>query len=140
MKRRCRRSLPWSGLISFRRPIWKFYSIRPQYVTQVEDGSVEDQISSQIQNSLEAASDDRYQQALSSTKVNAELNGAKIRLPGFIVPLEFDEQQTVSQFFLGPLLWRLSAYASAAAKSDYFGELPGWHPTAGVVHAFLDTR
>ncbi|MDG1387580.1 MAG: DUF3299 domain-containing protein [Halioglobus sp.] len=74
----------------------------PQYVTQVEDGSVEDQISSQIQNSLEAASDDRYQQALSSTKVNAELNGAKIRLPGFIVPLEFDEQQTVTQFFLVP--------------------------------------
>lgn len=74
----------------------------PQYVTQVEDGSVEDQISSQIQNSLEAASDDRYQQALSSTKVNAELNGAKIRLPGFIVPLEFDEEQTVTQFFLVP--------------------------------------
>ena len=74
----------------------------PQYVTQVEDGSVEDQISSQIQNSLEAASDDRYQQALSSTKVNAELNGAKIRLPGFIVPLELDEPQTVTQFFLVP--------------------------------------
>ena len=74
----------------------------PEYVTDVEDGSVEDQISSQIQNSLAAASDDRYQQALKSTRVNEELNGARVRVPGFIVPLEFDREQTITQFFLVP--------------------------------------
>ena len=74
----------------------------PEYITQIEDGSVEDQISSQIKNSIAAAQDDAYQQALVSTEVNTEMNGANIRIPGFIVPLEFDEQQTVTQFFLVP--------------------------------------
>ncbi|AQA18597.1 hypothetical protein BST95_10480 [Halioglobus japonicus] len=74
----------------------------PEYITNVEDGSMEDQISSQIQNTLAAADNDRYQQALVSTQVNAEMDGAMVRVPGFIVPLEFNEQQVVTQFFLVP--------------------------------------
>ncbi len=74
----------------------------PSYVTDVEDGSFEDQISSQIQNTLAAAGDDRYQQALSSTRIISELEGQAIRIPGFIVPLEFDDEQTITQFFLVP--------------------------------------
>ncbi|MEM1110270.1 MAG: DUF3299 domain-containing protein [Pseudomonadota bacterium] len=74
----------------------------PDYLADIEDGSVEDQISSQIKSTIAAASDDAYQQALVSTEVNAEMNGAMVRIPGFIVPLEFDEQQTVTQFFLVP--------------------------------------
>lgn len=74
----------------------------PSYVTDVEDGSFEDQISSQIQNSLAAAEDDRYQQALASTRIIPELAGQAIRIPGFIVPLEFDDAQTITQFFLVP--------------------------------------
>jgi uncharacterized protein len=34
--------------------------------------------------------------------VVADLNGAQIRLPGFIVPLEGDEVGTVTEFFLVP--------------------------------------
>lgn len=74
----------------------------PKSVTEVEDGSFEDQISSQIQNTIAAASDDRYQQALVSTKVVAELDGETIRIPGFVVPLEFNDDQTITQFFLVP--------------------------------------
>jgi hypothetical protein len=74
----------------------------PSYLSEIEDGSAEDQISSQIKSSIAAASDDAYQQALVSTEVNTDMNGAKVRIPGFIVPLEFDEQQTVTQFFLVP--------------------------------------
>ncbi|MFT6791037.1 MAG: hypothetical protein ACJA04_000237 [Cellvibrionaceae bacterium] len=74
----------------------------PSYVTDVEDGSFEDQISSQIQNSIAAASDDRYQQALASTRIIPEMDGQAIRVPGFIVPLEFDDEQTITQFFLVP--------------------------------------
>lgn len=74
----------------------------PSYVTDVEDGSIEDQISSQIKNTIAAASDDRYQQALSSTRIVPEMNGRPIRIPGFIVPLEFDDEQTLTQFFLVP--------------------------------------
>lgn len=74
----------------------------PSYVTGVEDGSSEDQISSQIQNTLATASDDRYQQALASTRIIPEMEGQAIRIPGFIVPLEFDDEQTITQFFLVP--------------------------------------
>ena len=74
----------------------------PKSITEIEDGSIEDQISSQIQNSIAAASDDRYQQALVSTAVVTELNGKAIRIPGFIVPLEFNDDQTITQFFLVP--------------------------------------
>ncbi|MBV1885165.1 MAG: DUF3299 domain-containing protein [Gammaproteobacteria bacterium] len=74
----------------------------PSYVTDIKDGSAEDQISSQIQNTNAAASDDRYQQALVSTRVVSEISGQAIRIPGFIVPLEFDDEQTITQFFLVP--------------------------------------
>ncbi len=74
----------------------------PAYITEVEDGSDEDQISSQIQNAITAASDDRYQQALVSTRVVSKMDGQAIRIPGFIVPLEFDDEQIITQFFLVP--------------------------------------
>ncbi|MBV1913779.1 MAG: DUF3299 domain-containing protein [Pseudomonadales bacterium] len=74
----------------------------PQSVTDIEDGSFEDQISNQMQNSLAAANDDRYQQALVSTRVVAEMDGKAIRLPGFVVPLEHNDDQAITQFFLVP--------------------------------------
>lgn len=74
----------------------------PSYVTDAEDGSFEDQISNQIQNTIAADSDDRYRQALASTRIIAEMDGQAIRIPGFIVPLEFDDEQTITQFFLVP--------------------------------------
>ena len=45
---------------------------------------------------------DRYQQALVSTNIKPEMNGRKVRIPGFIVPLEFDDQQVITEFFLVP--------------------------------------
>jgi hypothetical protein len=74
----------------------------PSYVTDIKNGSLEDQITSQIQNSVALASDDRYQQALASTRVIPEMDGKAIRIPGFIVPLEFDDEQIITQFFLVP--------------------------------------
>lgn len=43
-----------------------------------------------------------WQQILQSARVRTELNNKKIRIPGFIVPLEFDSQQNVTSFFLVP--------------------------------------
>ena len=74
----------------------------PEYIAEIEDGSAEDQISSQIKSSVDQSEEDAYQQALVSTDVNENLDGAMIRIPGFVVPLEFDEEQTISQFFLVP--------------------------------------
>lgn len=74
----------------------------PEYIAEIEDGSAEDQISSQMKSAVNQSEEDAYQQALVSTDVNENLDGALIRIPGFVVPLEFDEEQTISQFFLVP--------------------------------------
>jgi len=74
----------------------------PKSVTEIEDGSLEDQINSKIQNANSDAIDDRYQQALMSTSVVAEMDGESVRIPGFIVPLEFLDDQTTTEFFLVP--------------------------------------
>lgn len=49
-----------------------------------------------------AEEDDPYRRAFAPTDVNPAMDGQKIRIPGFVVPLEFDEEQTISQFFLVP--------------------------------------
>ena len=74
----------------------------PAYLSEIEDGSPEDQISSQMASAIEIAADDRYQQALVSTKVVEEMNGQPVRIPGFVVPLEFDEDRAITEFFLVP--------------------------------------
>lgn len=74
----------------------------PDYLDEIEDGSEEDMLSNQFMLAMAQASDDRYMQALSSTRIKPEFDNQSIRLPGFIVPLEFGEKQTVTRFFLVP--------------------------------------
>ena len=76
----------------------------PDYLNDIQDGSLEDQISNKLQNEnkIASANDDRYQKALMSTRIIPDMDGQDIKIPGFIVPLEFDEEQIVTQFFLVP--------------------------------------
>ena len=74
----------------------------PEYISEIDDGSLEDQISNDLQQALTLASDDAYQQALISTNVVPDMDGQQIRLPGFIVPLGFDGEQRSKTFFLVP--------------------------------------
>lgn len=96
----------------------------PEYLDDIEDGSVADQVASNLKsnsakipaNSAEPEqtgsnqgdikrqiAQDRYTQALNSTKVRPEFDKRKIRIPGFIVPLQFSEEnQVVTTFFLVP--------------------------------------
>lgn len=74
----------------------------PEYIANIEEGSVDDQISQQVENSIAAAGDDDYQKALVSTRIKPEMNGKAIRIPGFVVPVEFDDNQVISKFFLVP--------------------------------------
>ena len=74
----------------------------PEYLDDIEDGSDDDLISNQLMLATDQASDDRYMQALTSTRVMSEFDNLNIRLPGFIVPLEFDAQLNVTRFFLVP--------------------------------------
>ena len=74
----------------------------PEYLDEIEDGSEEDMLSSQFMLAMAQASDDRYMQALTSTRIKPEFDNQNIRIPGFIVPLEFGEQLVVKRFFLVP--------------------------------------
>lgn len=74
----------------------------PDYMDDIQDGSFEDQIDSQLRNTTALATEDRYQQALVSTNIRREMDGKAIRIPGFIVPLEFNSEQTITEFFLVP--------------------------------------
>lgn len=73
----------------------------PEYLNDIADGSLEDQINSQLQDAM-SANDSRYQQALSSAQIVAEFNNKKVKIPAFIVPLEYDDEQRVTEFFLVP--------------------------------------
>ena len=73
----------------------------PEYLSEIADGSLEDQINSQLQGAM-TADDSRYQQALSSTQIVPEFDNRKVRIPAFIVPLEYDDDQRVTEFFLVP--------------------------------------
>lgn len=96
----------------------------PEYLDTIEDGSEADQVGSNLKANpakVEAGGhgaeqsgsnqqeikrqieQDRYTQALNSTKVRPEFDKRKIRIPGFIVPLQFtEENQVVTTFFLVP--------------------------------------
>lgn len=74
----------------------------PASLSLIQDGSEEDQLSAEFPDISAPPSDDPYQQALVSTRIKPELDGKLIRLPGFIVPLEFDDNLVITQFFLVP--------------------------------------
>lgn len=74
----------------------------PDYLDDIEDGSEQDRLNSQFKPAIPQAEDDRYQQALKSTRIMPEFDNQKIRLPGYIVPLEFGKNQLVTRFFLVP--------------------------------------
>lgn len=74
----------------------------PEDLTNIPDGSEMDLISSQISNAALQANSSRYQQALTSTRVVESFNNLQIRIPGFIVPVDFDDNQMTTRFFLVP--------------------------------------
>lgn len=43
-----------------------------------------------------------WAEVLQSANVRGELNGKKVKIPGFIVPIEYDEAQNITAFFLVP--------------------------------------
>lgn len=74
----------------------------PSYLDDIVDGSDEDKLINTFKNNTKSKSSDRYEEALVSTNVKAIVNNAPIRIPAFIVPLEFDDEQKVTQFFMVP--------------------------------------
>jgi len=72
----------------------------PDWIDEIAEGGVEDRIDSAFLERDEAGR--RYQAALRSTTVMREFHKARVRIPGFAVPLEFDEADRVIEFFLVP--------------------------------------
>ncbi len=85
---------------------FKALSNPPAELAAIADGSEEDQIDAALGQGEAGKNPDQPQtdwhRALQSTNIRAEFNGQKVRIPGYIVPLEFDDQQVVTEFFLVP--------------------------------------
>jgi hypothetical protein len=76
----------------------------PDVLSMIADGSAQDVLpgeSGAPDYGLDEQSR-RYEAALQSTAVKTEFDGQKVRIPGFVVPLAFDETRLISEFLLVP--------------------------------------
>lgn len=74
----------------------------PDYLTEIADGSEEDSLAALKQDEQLDDQTKRYEKALSSYRVMPEYNNKKIRIPGFVVPVEVDPSQKAISFFIVP--------------------------------------
>ena len=81
----------------------------PDYINEIAENSAEDQLNNtDVTNKAtttainSGSKENSYHQALASTRIIPAINNVAIRLPAYIVPLEFDDSQRVTQFFLVP--------------------------------------
>ena len=76
----------------------------PEYITDIEDGSIEDQMINNNQSAMHAEqrTENNYERALVSTNIIEAMDGKHIEIPEFIVPVKFDGAQIVTSFFLVP--------------------------------------
>ncbi len=74
----------------------------PELFAQIEDGSAADSIDALAKKAETDDSVKRFQEALSSTRVIQSWDKKSIRLPGYIVPLESNEDQKITEFFIVP--------------------------------------
>jgi len=72
----------------------------PAWLDEIEEGSDADHLYSGLLEGDTVGR--RFLQALTSTEVVTEHDQRPVRLPGFVVPLEFGDRQTVTEFFLVP--------------------------------------
>lgn len=92
-------TIEWEALIP--KDVLEVLLTPPDYINNIVDGSAEDNFEQQIEDAFNQP-DDPYQQALTSTKVISEMDGKRVRIPGFVVPIETNEDQLVTEFFIVP--------------------------------------
>ncbi len=75
----------------------------PDWISEIVDGSPDDDPALMSSSSRPMTEqEERYQEALYSKTVVPEFDGQPVRIPGFVVPLGFDDQRRVIEFFLVP--------------------------------------
>ena len=74
----------------------------PDYLAGIEDGSQEDSVEAFKDKEFDNEGTNRFQQALVSTQVVKSFENKRIRIPGFIVPLQTNGAQKITEFFIVP--------------------------------------
>jgi hypothetical protein len=76
----------------------------PDVLSMIADGSAQDIVPGESDEAVYGLDEQsqRYEAALQSTAVKSEFDGQKVRIPGFVVPLAFDETRMISEFLLVP--------------------------------------
>lgn len=74
----------------------------PDELNDIMEGSADDALPSGGLKSNASIGDSAYAKALVSTNVKPEYNNHFIKLPAFIVPLEFTDDNTITTFFAVP--------------------------------------
>ncbi|NKF50269.1 DUF3299 domain-containing protein [Shewanella sp. WXL01] len=74
----------------------------PEEIYNIEDGASNDNIDSLQELAKNGGEIGRYYQALTSARVVDSFNNADIKIPGFIVPLVYNEQDKLTEFFIVP--------------------------------------
>ncbi|QHJ12722.1 hypothetical protein FX988_02980 [Paraglaciecola mesophila] len=74
----------------------------PDYLLGIEDGSEQDSVEALNEKEGVDENTKRFQKALSSTRVIDTYANKRIRIPGFIVPLQSDDSQQITEFFIVP--------------------------------------
>jgi uncharacterized protein len=74
----------------------------PDWLYDIVDGSEEDDIGALSAERAGNEQESRFLQALTSSEVRPELDGQRVRIPGYVVPLSFNEQRRATEFFLVP--------------------------------------
>ena len=76
----------------------------PEYILAVEEGTAEDSLDSIKTRGMdnESVGQSDYEKALISTNIIEGMDGKYIEIPGYIVPVSFNDAQIVTSFFLVP--------------------------------------
>jgi hypothetical protein len=74
----------------------------PAWMLEIEDGSEQDNLEFLSAERDVDEAEARFMQALRSAEVIPEMHEQRVRLPGFVVPLTFDDNRNVTEFFFVP--------------------------------------
>ncbi|MCC2603754.1 DUF3299 domain-containing protein [Planctobacterium marinum] len=74
----------------------------PDVLFDIADGSQQDSVDNFTEKNFEDEKAQRFQQALRSTRVVETMAEQKIKIPGFIVPLETSDDEKITEYFIVP--------------------------------------
>ncbi|MBC54498.1 MAG: hypothetical protein CMQ34_11755 [Gammaproteobacteria bacterium] len=74
----------------------------PDWMTDIVDGSDEDDLRLLSSPRADDSGEARFFEALESAEIVTAMDNTRIRIPGFIVPLAYDNRQRTIEFFLVP--------------------------------------